>query len=78
MLRIKEIIMVTNTIMITTTSIRHPETINTISLLDRTSQVNSLELSREGIDKLETIRINVLLRIIMYPVVNLATSNLMI
>ena len=79
-LRIKEIIMdkaVANTIMITATSNigRHLETINnTISLLDRTSQVSSLELSREEIDTLETMD---LLRILAL-VVNLVTLNRMI
>jgi len=78
--RIKEIIMdkaVANTIMITATSNigRHLETINnTISLLDRTSQVSSLELSREEIDTLETMD---LLRILAL-VVNLVTLNRMI
>ena len=55
MLRIKEIIMVINTTIKTTTSTSHPETINTISLLDRTSHKTSLELSREEVDMVETI-----------------------
>lgn len=58
----------------TTTSIRHPETINTISLLDSQTIYRSLELSREEVDIMETIG---LLRILA-QVVNSVTSNLTI
>ena len=75
MLRIKEIIMVINTTIKTTTSTSHPETINTISLLDRTSHKMSLELSREEVDMVETI---VEFLRILAQVLNLVTLILMI
>ena len=75
MLRIKEIIMVINTTIKTTTSTSHPEIINTISLLDRTSHKMSLELSREEVDMVETI---VEFLRILAQVLNLVTLILMI
>ena len=72
-LRTREITTVTNTIMTTATSIRLLGTIsNTISLLDRTREVNSLELSRDKVDSRK--------RGVHRPalVVNLVTLSLMI
>jgi len=75
MLRTKEITTVTNTIMTTATSIRHLGTIsNTISLLDRTREVNSLELSRGKVDLRKVRAIDRILAL----VVNSVTLSLMI
>jgi hypothetical protein len=75
MLRTKEITTVTNTIMTTATSIRLLGTIsNTISLLDRTREVNSLELSRGKVDLRKVQAIDRILAL----VVNSVTLSLMI